>query len=148
MNSHNLRNIAGAEKLSEDYQIEIITKFINDFFPEWNRKKQLSRFAYSPNYKQSFIVSPTFLDSHYFMKEDALFVLIGAGYKEFQVWVSSPAIIAEYLRNPITLDYEPDIYIIPKSWSWVLRYVDEWTGDFRLLILDADDDLAEVLRML
>ena len=123
-----MRNIKGTLlDISSDYTKNIINLIFNDYI-----KKHYLRdsFLYS-NFKNA-----TFLNYQeavsVITKQEKIFLLFEG--KDKELWEVKGVHAIEYIFLEEVLDYETDMYLFDENVDWVIRIIDEFSDDERVII--------------
>ena len=123
-----MRNIKGILlDISSDTTENIIKLIFNN---DIKKHSLLDSFLYS-NFKND-----TFLNYQYVVelinKQEKVFLLFEGKDKEF--WEVKGAHAIEYIFLEEVLDYETDMYLFDENVNWVIRIIDEFSDDKRVII--------------
>ena len=123
-----MRNIKGTLlEISSDYTKNIIKLiFDNDI----EKHSLRDSFLYS-NFKNA-----TFLNYQeavsVITKQEKIFLLFEG--KDKELWEVKAAHVIEYIFLEEVLDYETDMYLFDENVDWVIRIIDEFSDDKRVII--------------
>ena len=123
-----MRNIKGTLlDISSDYTKNIIKLIFNDDIKKHSLRDS---FLYS-NFKNA-----TFLNYQeavsVITKQEKVFLLFEG--KDKELWEVKGAHAIEYIFLEEVLDYETDMYLFDENVNWVIRIIDEFSDDKRVII--------------
>jgi len=123
-----MRNIKGTLlDISSDYTKNIIKLIFNDDIKKHSLRDS---FSYS-NFKNA-----TFLNYQeavsVITKQEKVFLLFEG--KDKELWEVKGAHAIEYIFLEEVLDYETDMYLFNENVDWVIRIIDEFSDDKRVII--------------
>ena len=123
-----MRNIKGTLlDISSDYTKNIIKLIFNDDIKKHSLRDS---FLYS-NFKNA-----TFLNYQeavsVITKQEKMFLLFEG--KDKELWEVKAAHAIEYIFLEEVLDYETDMYLFDENVDWVIRIIDEFSDDERVII--------------
>lgn len=123
-----MRNIKGTLlDISSDYTKNIIKLIFNDDIKKHSLRDS---FSYS-NFKNA-----TFLNYQeavsVITKQEKVFLLFEG--KDKELWEVKGAHAIEYIFLEEVLDYETDMYLFNENVDWVIRIIDEFSDDERVII--------------
>ena len=123
-----MRNIKGTLlDISSDYTKNIIKLIFNDDIKKHSLRDS---FLYSNfknatflNYQEAVIV---------ITKQEKIFLLFEG--KDKELWEVKGVHAIEYIFLEEVLDYETDMYLFDENVDWVIRIIDEFSDDERVII--------------
>ena len=123
-----MRNIKGTLlDISSDYTKNIIKLIFNDDIKKHSLRDS---FLYS-NFKNA-----TFLNYQeavsVITKQEKMFLLFEG--KDKELWEVKGGHAIEYIFLEEVLDYETDMYLFDENVDWVIRIIDEFSDDKRVMI--------------
>ena len=123
-----MRNIKGTLlDISSDYTKNIIKLIFNDDIKKHSLRDS---FLYS-NFKNA-----TFLNYQeavsVITKQEKMFLLFEG--KDKELWEVKGGNAIEYIFLEEVLDYETDMYLFDENVDWVIRIIDEFSDDERVII--------------
>lgn len=123
-----MRNIKGTLlDISSDYTKNIIKLIFNDDIKKHSLRDS---FLYS-NFKNA-----TFLNYQeavsVITKQEKIFLLFEG--KDKELWEVKGVHAIEYIFLEEVLDYETDMYLFDENVDWVIRIIDEFSDDERVII--------------
>ena len=123
-----MRNIKGTLlDISSDYTKNIIKLIFNDDIKKHSLRDS---FLYS-NFKNA-----TFLNYQeavsVITKQEKIFLLFEG--KDKELWEVKGVHAIEYIFLEEVLDYETDMYLFDENVDWVIRIIDEFSDDKRVMI--------------
>jgi hypothetical protein len=123
-----MRNIKGTLlDISSDYTKNIIKLIFNDDIKKHSLRDS---FLYS-NFKNA-----TFLNYQeavsVITKQEKIFLLFEG--KDKELWEVKGGHAIEYIFLEEVLDYETDMYLFDENVNWVIRIIDEFSDDERVII--------------
>ena len=123
-----MRNIKGTLlDISSDYTKNIIKLIFNDDIKKHSLRDS---FLYS-NFKNA-----TFLNYQeavsVITKQEKIFLLFEG--KDKELWEVKGVHAIEYIFLEEVLDYETDMYLFDENVDWVIRLIDEFSDDERVII--------------
>ena len=123
-----IRNIKGTLlDISSDYTKNIIKLIFNDDIKKHSLRDS---FLYS-NFKNA-----TFLNYQeavsVITKQEKIFLLFEG--KDKELWEVKGGHAIEYIFLEEVLDYETDMYLFDENVDWVIRIIDEFSDDERVII--------------
>jgi len=123
-----MRNIKGTLlDISSDYTKNIIKLIFNDDIKKHSLRDS---FLYS-NFKNA-----TFLNYQeavsVITKQEKMFLLFEG--KDKELWEVKGGHAIEYIFLEEVLDYETDMYLFDENVDWVIRIIDEFSDDERVII--------------
>lgn len=123
-----MRNIKGTLlDISSDYTKNIIKLIFNDDIKKHSLRDS---FLYS-NFKNA-----TFLNYQeavsVITKQEKIFLLFEG--KDKELWEVKGGHAIEYIFLEEVLDYETDMYLFDENVDWVIRIIDEFSDDKRVII--------------
>ena len=123
-----MRNIKGTLlDISSDYTKNIIKLIFNDDIKKHSLRDS---FLYS-NFKNT-----TFLNYQeaisVITKQEKIFLLFEG--KDKELWEVKGGHAIEYILLEEVLDYETDMYLFDEKVDWVIRIIDEFSDDERVII--------------
>jgi|GEM_PF-663228 hypothetical protein len=123
-----MRNIKGTLlDISSDYTKNIIKLIFNDDIKKHSLRDS---FLYS-NFKNA-----TFLNYQeavsVITKQEKIFLLFEG--KDKELWEVKGGHAIEYIFLEEVLDYETDMYLFDENVDWVIRIIDEFSDDERVII--------------
>ena len=123
-----MRNIKGTLlDMSSDYTKNIIKLIFNDDIKKHSLRDS---FLYS-NFKNA-----TFLNYQeavsVITKQEKMFLLFEG--KDKELWEVKGGHAIEYIFLEEVLDYETDMYLFDENVDWVIRIIDEFSDDERVII--------------
>lgn len=123
-----MRNIKGTLlDISSDYTKNIIKLIFNDDIKKHSLRDS---FLYS-NFKNA-----TFLNYQeavsVITKQEKIFLLFEG--KDKELWEVKGVHAIEYIFLEEVLDYETDMYLFDENVDWVIRIIDEFSDDKRVII--------------
>ncbi len=123
-----MRNIKGTLlDISSDYTKNIIKLIFNDDIKKHSLRDS---FLYS-NFKNA-----TFLNYQeavsVITKQEKIFLLFEG--KDKELWEVKGVHAIEYIFLEEVLDYETDMYLFDENVNWVIRIIDEFSDDKRVII--------------
>ena len=123
-----MRNIKGTLlDISSDYTKNIIKLIFNDDIKKHSLRDS---FLYS-NFKNA-----TFLNYQeavsVITKQEKIFLLFEG--KDKELWEVKGGHAIEYIFLEEVLDYETDMYLFDENVDWVIRIIDEFSDDDRVII--------------
>ena len=123
-----MRNIKGTLlEMSSDYTKNIIKLIFNDDIKKHSLRDS---FLYS-NFKNA-----TFLNYQeavsVITKQEKIFLLFEG--KDKELWEVKGVHAIEYIFLEEVLDYETDMYLFDENVDWVIRIIDEFSDDKRVII--------------
>ena len=123
-----MRNIKGTLlDISSDYTKNIIKLiFDNDI----EKHSLRDSFLYSNFKNTTFLNYQDVVDL--ITKQEKVFLLFEG--KDKELWEVKAAHVIEYIFLEEVLDYETDMYLFDENVNWVIRIIDEFSDDKRVII--------------
>jgi len=123
-----MRNIKGTLlEISSDYTKNIIKLiFDNDI----EKHSLRDSFLYSNFKNTTFLNYQDVVDL--ITKQEKVFLLFEG--KDKELWEVKAAHVIEYIFLEEVLDYETDMYLFDENVDWVIRIIDEFSDDKRVII--------------
>ena len=123
-----MRNIKGTLlEMSSDYTKDIIKLiFDNDI----EKHSLRDSFLYSNFKNATFLNYQDVVDL--ITKQEKIFLLFEG--KDKELWEVEAAHAIEYIFLEEVLDYETDMYLFDENVDWVIRIIDEFSDDKRVII--------------
>ena len=123
-----MRNIKGTLlDISSDYTKNIIKLiFDNDI----EKHSLRDSFLYSNFKNATFLNYQDVVDL--ITKQEKIFLLFEG--KDKELWEVKAAHAIEYIFLEEVLDYETDMYLFDENVDWVIRFIDEFSDDKRVII--------------
>ena len=123
-----MRNIKGTLlEMSSDYTKDIIKLiFDNDI----EKHSLRDSFSYSNFKNATFLNYQDVVDV--IAKQEKIFLLFEG--KDKELWEVKAAHAIEYIFLEEVLDYETDMYLFDENVDWVIRIIDEFSDDKRVMI--------------
>ncbi len=123
-----MRNIKGTLlDISSDYTKNIIKLIFNDDIKKHSLRDS---FLYSNFKNATFFNYQDVVDV--IAKQEKVFLLFEGKNKE--LWEVKAVHAIEYIFLEEVLDYETDMYLFDKNVDWVIRIIDEFSDDKRVMI--------------
>jgi len=123
-----MRNIKGTLlDISSDYTKNIIKLIFNDDIKKHSLRDS---FSYSNFKNATFFNYQDVVDV--IAKQEKVFLLFEGKNKE--LWEVKAVHAIEYIFLEEVLDYETDMYLFDENVDWVIRIIDEFSDDERVII--------------
>ena len=123
-----MRNIKGTLlDISSDYTKNIIKLIFDNDIEKYSLRDS---FSYSNFKNATFFNYQDVVDV--ITKQEKVFLLFEGKNKE--LWEVKAAHVIEYIFLEEVLDYETDMYLFDENVDWVIRIIDEFSDDKRVMI--------------
>ena len=123
-----MRNIKGTLlDISSDYTKNIIKLIFNDDIKKHSLRDS---FLYSNFKNATFLNYQDVVDL--ITKQEKVFLLFEG--KDKELWEVEATHAIEYIFLEEVLDYETDMYLFDENVDWVIRIIDEFSDDKRVII--------------
>ncbi len=104
-----------------------LQKILDKFFSSTGKRIE---HKFSSPYQHTNSTNHQVFELGWFLNEDEIFVCFPNGSNGLDVYLSkNQNNLTSFLTSEETIDFETDIYLFSKDFSWCIRYIDEFYPD-------------------